>query len=58
MPSVLLERKRFGNARKTEGDMFLDDVTLDELSEKLKIKIIPVPNNGKDFIQAILGRQA
>jgi len=41
-----------------EGDMFLDDVTLDELSEKLKIKIIPVPNKGKDFIQAILGRQA
>jgi len=43
-------------ALRREGDMFLDDVTLDELSDKLKIKIIPVPNNGKDFIQAILGR--
>ena len=48
IPSVSLRR---------EGDMFLDDVTLDELSERLKIKITPVLNDGKDFIEKISGKE-
>ena len=48
IPSVSLRR---------EGDMFLDDVTLEELSEKLQIKITPVLNDGKDFIDKISGRE-
>ncbi len=49
VPAVTLRR---------EGDMFLDDVTIDELSEKLKIKIVTVPNSGMEFIKAVIGRQA
>lgn len=45
-------------ALRREGDLFLDNVTLKELSEKLKIEIVPVPNSGRDFIQAVLGRRA
>ncbi|HZK38772.1 MAG TPA: DUF512 domain-containing protein [Clostridia bacterium] len=45
-------------ALRREGDLFLDNVTLQELSEKLKVKIVPVPNSGRDFIQAVLGRRA
>lgn len=45
-------------ALRREGDLFLDNVTLKELSEKLKVKIVPVPNSGRDFIQAVLGRRA
>ncbi|MBE6750152.1 MAG: DUF512 domain-containing protein [Ruminococcaceae bacterium] len=37
------------------GDMFLDSVTLEELSEKLNIKITPVANDGYELIDAILG---
>ena len=48
IPSVSLRR---------EGDMFLDDVTLEELSEKLHIKITPVLNDGKDFTDKISGRE-
>ena len=37
------------------GDMFLDSITLDELSEKLNIKITPVANDGYEFLDKILG---
>lgn len=46
-----------GVALRREEDLFLDNVTLQELSEKLKVRIIPVPNSGRDFIQAVIGRQ-
>lgn len=36
-------------------DIFLDDITLSELSEKLKIKITPVINDGYTFTEKILG---
>ncbi len=39
------------------GDMFLDSVTLDELSRKLNIKITPVNNDGYELIDKILGKE-
>ena len=36
-------------------DIFLDDITLSELSEKLRIKITPVINDGYTFTEKILG---
>ncbi len=48
IPAVSLRR---------EGDMFLDDVTLDELSKKLKIKVTPVHNDGLEFINKISGKE-
>lgn len=38
-----------------EGDMFLDDVTLDDARRELNIKITPVRNNGEDLLKAVLG---
>ena len=46
IPSVML---------RAEGDMFLDSVTVDELSERLGIKITPVNNDGYGLVNAILG---
>ncbi len=46
IPSVML---------RDGGDMFLDSVTLDELSQKLGIKITPVSNDGFELIDKILG---
>lgn len=37
------------------GDMFLDSVTLSELSKKLNIPIIPVNNDGYELCEKILG---
>lgn len=38
-----------------EGDLFLDDMSIDELSEKLKIKVTPVDNDGYVLLNNILG---
>lgn len=38
-------------------DIFLDDITLPALSEKLGIKITPTPNDGYAFIENILGTE-
>ncbi len=46
IPSVML---------RDGGDMFLDSVTLEELSQKLNVKITPVDNDGYDLIDKILG---
>jgi putative radical SAM enzyme (TIGR03279 family) len=43
-------------ALRREGDMFLDNMTLNELSEKLSIKINAVPNSGMEFLKAVLGK--
>ena len=48
IPSVML---------RDAGDMFLDSITLEELSEKLKVKIIPVDNNGYELLDKVLGIQ-
>ena len=36
-------------------DIFLDDITLSGLSEKLDVKITPTPNDGYAFIENVLG---
>lgn len=38
-----------------EGDLFLDDMSIDELSQKLKIKVTPVDNDGYVLLKSILG---
>lgn len=38
-------------------DIFLDDITLCELSQKLKIKITPVINDGYTFTEKVLGEE-
>ncbi len=40
-----------------ENDKFLDDVTIEELEEKLKVKLVVVNNDGQDFLDAILGQE-
>ncbi len=37
-----------------DGELFLDDMSLDELSQKLNTKIIPVPSDSNDFFYALL----
>ena len=46
IPSVMLRH---------EGDKFLDDMTLDELSEKLGVSVCPVSSDGAEFVGCILG---
>ena len=45
IPSVMLRR---------EGDIFLDDISLEEVKEKLSIDVVPVPNNGEKMLAEIL----
>lgn len=42
------------NMLRAEGDMFLDSITLDELSERLGVKITPVDNDGYSLVDAIV----
>lgn len=46
IPRVMLRR---------EGDMFLDNVAVEDVSGKLGIKVTPVNNNGQDLLNNILG---
>ena len=46
IPSVML---------RSEGDMFLDSITVSELSEKLGVKIIPVDCDGYSLVESVLG---
>ncbi len=57
-----LKKTNFGDALliprvslRNEGDKFLDGVTIDELSEELNIKTIPVENDGYKLLEEILG---
>lgn len=45
IPSVML---------RAEGDMFLDSMTVDELSEKLGVTVVAADSNGTDFVSKIL----
>lgn len=36
-------------------DIFLDNITLDELEAGLNLKVTPVPNDGYAFLEAVLG---
>lgn len=40
---------------KADEDIFLDDVTLDEVKEALDIKMTPIANDGFEYLDAILG---
>jgi NifB/MoaA-like Fe-S oxidoreductase len=46
IPSVML---------RYEGDLFLDNMSVEELAEKLNVTITPVNTNGDDFVNAALG---
>ena len=39
---------------RNEGDKFLDDVTIEELSEELNVRVTPVENDGAVFLDTIL----
>lgn len=43
---------------KAEEDIFLDDVTLDQLGETLGVSVMRVENTGEDTLAALLGRAA
>ncbi|MBE6610912.1 MAG: DUF512 domain-containing protein [Ruminococcaceae bacterium] len=45
IPSVML---------RAEGDRFLDDMTVEELSEALGVEVIPTDSTGTDFVSKIL----
>ena len=42
-------------ALRADGDLFLDDVTPEELSKKLSIKVVPTPSEAYGFICNVLG---
>ena len=39
---------------RNEGDKFLDDITIEELSQELKLKVSPVENDGAVFLDVLL----
>jgi NifB/MoaA-like Fe-S oxidoreductase len=41
------------NMLKFGEDVFLDDVTVSEISEKLGVEVVVVEQNGKDFFNAL-----
>lgn len=43
------------NCLRSEGDMFLDDMTVEELSDKLKIKVTQNGSSGSELLSALLG---
>lgn len=38
---------------KSDEEVFLDDITLEQLEEKLNIQVITCQNEGKDFVEKI-----
>ncbi len=59
----LLKNKNLGDTLlipssmlRAEGDMFLDSITVDELSKKLNVSIKPIDCNGYALVDGILGR--
>ena len=57
-----LEGKKLGDALlisrtslRAEGDLFLCGTSLDALSERLSVDVIPVENDGAAFLNALLG---
>lgn len=43
------------NCLRSEGDMFLDDMTVEELSDRLKVKVTQNGSGGEDLLSAMLG---
>lgn len=44
------------NCLRSEGDMFLDDMTVEELSDKLNVKVTQNGSGGEDLLAAMLGQ--
>ena len=42
------------NMLKNEEDIFLDDISVEELSRKLNVEIVVVDESGEDFVSAVL----
>ena len=42
------------NTLKADEDVFLDDMTPDELSERLGVRVVPTPDGGAEFIRSVL----
>ena len=42
------------NMLKNDEDVFLDDITLEEVSRKLNVEIVVVDESGEDFVSAVL----
>ena len=45
------------NALKADEDIFLCGMTLDELSEKLGVKVTPLDSDGYEFVRAVIGAE-
>ena len=43
------------NTLRHEKDLFLDNMSIEEFSEKLDVPVTPNECNGADFVRAILG---
>lgn len=39
---------------RSEGDLLLDSMSLDELSDALHVKIVPLSNDGAQFLRSLL----
>ncbi len=44
-----------GVSLRNEKDKFLDDITVEELSDKLNVNVIPVENDGYKLLEMIIG---
>ncbi len=44
------------NCLRSEGDMFLDDMTVEELSDKLNVKVTQNGSGGEDLLAAMIGQ--
>jgi NifB/MoaA-like Fe-S oxidoreductase len=44
-----------GNSLRDGEELFLDDVTLTELTKRLRVPIIPVPDDGYRLVEQALG---
>ena len=42
------------NMLKNDEDVFLDDITLEEVSRKLNVEIVVVDEGGEDLVSAVL----
>ena len=42
------------NMLKNEEDIFLDDISVEELSRKLNVEIVIVDEGGSDLVSAVL----
>ncbi|HCC00775.1 MAG TPA: hypothetical protein DEP42_06135 [Ruminococcaceae bacterium] len=40
---------------RSEGDLFLDNVSLEDVKNALKIPILPVENDGESLLSALIG---